>query len=113
LVDKTNWWEGFETPVPDNVTREWAGRTFAVIDLAVQREWRRRQIGRRLMNLLLDSRAEERATLAVQPQTESHTFYAAIGGWSVVGRQYVPDAGYVHDRFDIYAKDLKSHSAGS
>ena len=60
------------------------------------------------MDTLLATRQEERATLAVQPHAAgSHAFYAAIGGWRCVGRQYVPAAGYVADRFDIYVRELR------
>ncbi|SUA48670.1 Acetyltransferase (GNAT) family [Nocardia africana] len=109
LTVGTNWWEGFTTPVGPEVMRERLGRTFAVIDLAVREDWRRRGVGRRLMDTLLDGRPEERATLAVQPQsTGSHAFYAAVGGWEVVGRQHVPDMGFTADEFDIYVKDLRA-----
>ncbi|MFD6391171.1 GNAT family N-acetyltransferase [Nocardia sp. NPDC060259] len=107
LKPPTNWWDGFEVPVPDDVVREWHERTFAVIDLAVQQQWRRRGLGRDLMNTLLASRQEQRATLAVQPQAaDAHAFYTSIGGWELLGRQFLPNAGYVHDRFDIYVKAL-------
>ncbi|WP_280362299.1 GNAT family N-acetyltransferase [Nocardia wallacei] len=105
LKPDTNWWNGFQQPVPNHVTREWTGRTFAVIDLAVQNDWRRKGIGHRLLNVLLNTRSEERATLAVQPHAaDSHAFYAAIGGWQLVGRQDTPD--YVSSQFDIYIADL-------
>ncbi|WP_024800448.1 GNAT family N-acetyltransferase [Nocardia sp. BMG51109] len=99
------WWDGFQQPVPDDLVREWDGRTFAVIDLAVQQNWRRRGLGRRLLDVLSSSRPEERATLAVQPQAaDSHAFYAAVGEWRSVGRQDTP--GYVSSQFDIYVREL-------
>ena len=105
----TNWWEGFVERVPADMTMERPGRTFAVIDLAVREDQRRTGVGRRLMDTLLSTRREERATLAVQPQAaESHAFYAAVGGWELVGRQHVPNSGFVHDQFDIYVKALRS-----
>lgn len=105
-LTKPDWWAGFRDPVPDYLIREWPGRTFALIDLAVQPEWRRRGIGRRLVDCLLASRTEERATLAAQPQAEvSHRFYAALGGWINVGRQNTP--GFVSPRFDIYVRKLE------
>ncbi|WP_051180251.1 GNAT family N-acetyltransferase [Nocardia concava] len=105
LGPNTNWWNGFQNPVPDDLSKERPGRTFAVIDLAVQQEWRRQGIGRGVLDLLLKSRSEERATLAVQPQAiASHNFYEAIGGWQYVGRQDTP--GYVSPEFDIYVRVL-------
>jgi ribosomal protein S18 acetylase RimI-like enzyme len=92
--------------VPAEVTREWSGRTFAVIDLAVELSARQQGIGRRLLDTLLDSRPEQRATLAVQPQAEgSHAFYRAVGGWHLVGRQDTP--ALVSPQFDIYIRALK------
>ncbi|WP_051027751.1 GNAT family N-acetyltransferase [Nocardia higoensis] len=105
LKPDTDWWSGFVKPVPDEVISECPGRTFAVIDLAVAVPWRRRGVGRRLMDVLLGSRTEERATLAVQPQAQiSRDFYAGIGGWQLLGRQLTP--GYVSPEFDIYVRDL-------
>ncbi|WP_330230833.1 GNAT family N-acetyltransferase [Nocardia sp. NBC_00508] len=107
LTINTVWWDGFQQPVPADVTREWPGRTFAVIDLAVQEPMRRHGNGRRLLDTLLDSRPEERATLAVQPQAEdSHAFYRALGGWWLVGRQSTP--GFVSPEFDVYIRELGS-----
>ncbi|MEU2176843.1 GNAT family N-acetyltransferase, partial [Nocardia sp. NPDC019219] len=100
-------WDGFQQPVSPDVTREWPGRTFAVIDLAVQKSARRLGIGRRLLDTLLDSRSEQRATLAVQPQAEdTHAFYRAIGGWHLVGRQDTPAS--VSPEFDVYIRELRS-----
>ncbi len=107
LTTDTGWWEGFQQQVSPDVTREWPGRTFAVIDLAVQRSARRHGIGRRLLDILLDSRSEQRATLAVQPQAEdTQAFYRAIGGWHLVGRQDTP--AFVSPEFDIYIRELRS-----
>ncbi|WP_169811063.1 GNAT family N-acetyltransferase [Nocardia amamiensis] len=107
LTTNTGWWDGFQQPVHPDVTREWPGRTFAVIDLAVQKSARRHGIGRRLLDTLLDSRPEQRVTLAVQPQAEdSHAFYRAIGGWRLVGRQTTPV--FVSPEFDIYVRELGS-----
>ncbi|WP_051162917.1 GNAT family N-acetyltransferase [Nocardia brevicatena] len=107
LSPDAGWWDGFRQPVPAEVICEWPGRTFAVIDLAVEASNRRRGIGRRLLDTLLDSRPEQRATLAVQPQADgSHAFYHAIGGWRLVGRQDTP--AFVSPEFDIYIRELKS-----
>ncbi|RDI54149.1 GNAT family N-acetyltransferase [Nocardia mexicana] len=105
LKPDTPWWDGFREPVPDTVTHEWPGRTFAVIDLAVQQDWRRQGLGRHLLDVLLGSRGEERATLAVQPQaTASHAFYEAVGGWRLIGRRDTPD--YMSPQFDIYVRGV-------
>jgi GNAT superfamily N-acetyltransferase len=104
LSTGTSWWQGFRDPVPDELVRERPGRTFAVIDLGVLAGWRRHGVGRRLLEVLLAARGEQRATLAVRPEiAEAHAFYAAIGGWQLVGRQDTP--GMVSPEFDIYVRD--------
>lgn len=40
LLTDHRWWERFTTPVPSEVTREWDGRTFALIDIGVSERWR-------------------------------------------------------------------------
>jgi len=35
LKPDTQWWSGMTEPLPDELTAEWSGRTFAIIDLAV------------------------------------------------------------------------------
>ncbi|MFQ6326514.1 N-acetyltransferase family protein [Nocardia sp. CWNU-33] len=105
LSTTTGWWKGFQQPVPAEVTTEWPARTFAVIDLAADAAARGHGIGRRLLDTLLGSRTEERATLAVQPQADaSHAFYRAIGGWHLIGRQDTP--GMLSPEFDIYIWEL-------
>ncbi|MFR9754058.1 N-acetyltransferase family protein [Nocardia sp. 004] len=101
------WWRGFRDPVPEQVTREWPGRTFAVIDIAVDDHHRRRGIGTQLMELLLHDRSEERATLAVVPAAvDAHVFYEQ-SGWQFVGRQdSPPDSGWLSPQFDIYVRAL-------
>ncbi|WP_280367080.1 GNAT family N-acetyltransferase [Nocardia wallacei] len=101
----TDWWEGFHQPIPAAFTEEWPGRTFAVIDLAVQRFRRRAGLGRELLDTLLHSRTEDRATLAVQPRAaDTHAFYRAVGGWRLVGRQDTRE--YESAQFDVYVRDL-------
>ncbi|MGH3162894.1 MAG: GNAT family N-acetyltransferase, partial [Streptosporangiaceae bacterium] len=67
LRPSTSWWRELTTPLPDEVTAERAGRTFALADLLVRASWRRQGIGRDLHDLILDGRPEERATLTVRP----------------------------------------------
>jgi ribosomal protein S18 acetylase RimI-like enzyme len=57
-------------PLSEELTAEWNGRTFAVIDLAVREDHRKRGIGRALLNSLLTDRPEQRATLTVQPDAK-------------------------------------------
>ncbi len=107
LPPTTRWWQGFLEPVPAELATEYDGRTFAIIDVAVRPGWRRQGIGRRLLDTLLASRSEERATLAVQPWAEeSHIFYKRLG-WHYVGR--LPGvAGESAPFFDIYWLPLRT-----
>jgi GNAT superfamily N-acetyltransferase len=93
LRPSTSWWRELTTPLPDEVTAEHPGRTFAVVDLLVRASWRRQGIGRDLHDLILDGRPEERATLTVLPAAApaQHAFRA--WGWRKVARaQAGPDA---------------------
>ena len=67
LRPATSWWRELTTPLPDDVTAEHPGRTFALTDLLVRASWRRQGIGATLHDLILAGRPEERATLTVLP----------------------------------------------
>ena len=67
LRPSTSWWRDLTTPLPDEVTAEHPGRTFALTELLVRASWRRQGIGQDLHDLILASRREERATLTVLP----------------------------------------------
>lgn len=107
LRPKTVWWDDFLSPVPEEVTREWEARTFALIYLAVASPWRRQGIGRRLVSVLLASRPEERATVSAIPEAEAtQAFYRTLG-WRYVGRQK-GTAGQPSALFDTYVFPLGS-----
>jgi GNAT superfamily N-acetyltransferase len=86
LRPSTSWWRGLTTPLPDEVTAEHAGRTFAVTELLVRASWRRQWIGRELHELLLDGRTEERATLTVPPGAAAAQAAFRSWGWRKVAR---------------------------
>ncbi len=73
LSPDTRWWSGMLQPAPEEITTEWEGRTFALI-------------GRALHDTLLDSRTEERATLAVEPEAIDTQRMYRRWGWKKVGR---------------------------
>jgi len=86
LRPATSWWRDLTTPLPDAVTAEHPGRTFALTDLLVRASWRRQGIGQGLHDLILASRAEERATLTVLPAaTQAQTAFRTWG-WRKVAR---------------------------
>jgi len=86
LRPATSWWRELTTPLPDEVTAEYPGRTFALTELAVRASWRRQGIGRSLHDLLLRGRAEERATLVVSPAAAAAQAAFQNWGWRRIAR---------------------------
>ncbi|MGH3767089.1 MAG: GNAT family N-acetyltransferase [Pseudonocardiaceae bacterium] len=108
LGPDTSWWSGMVEPLPDELIAEWNRRTFAVIDLAVRDDCRKRGIGRALLGRLLGHRQEQRATLTVQPiATDTKQFYAHLG-WQRLGTTRAP-AGAVSPFFDVYLLPLHAN----
>jgi len=86
LRPSTSWWRGLTTPLPEEVTAEHLGRTFALAELLVRAPWRRQGIGRDLHDLLLAGRPEERATLTVPPGASAAQHAFRSWGWQKVAR---------------------------
>lgn len=86
LRPSTSWWRQLTAPLPEAVTAEPPGRTFALADLAVRAPWRRQGIGRDLHDLILRARPEERATAVLAPAAApaQHAFRA--WGWRKLAR---------------------------
>jgi GNAT superfamily N-acetyltransferase len=101
LAADTAWWRGLRSTAPDDVRRETGRRTFALNEIMVRAPWRRHGIARGLHDALLGARAEERATLLVDPaNTPARTAYLRWG-WEVLGTvQPFPDAP-VYDAMTI------------
>jgi len=107
LRTNTKWWDGFITPVPETVRAEWEGRTFALIDFAVAEPVRGTGIGRNLHDVLLDSRQEERATLAMEPRAHQARAVYEHWGWQVVGHLEGPTTDFAPE-FDIMVHPLRA-----
>jgi ribosomal protein S18 acetylase RimI-like enzyme len=90
LRPSTSWWRDLTTPLPDQMTAEYAGRTFALTDLLVRASWRRQGIGRTLHDLILQDRLEERATLTVLPAATPAQHAFQNWGWRKVARTRDP-----------------------
>jgi ribosomal protein S18 acetylase RimI-like enzyme len=86
LRPSTPWWRNLTTPLPDEVTTEHPGRTFALIDLLVRASWRRQGIGRTLHDLILHDRREARATLTVLPAATPAQNAFRNWGWRKIAR---------------------------
>ncbi|MGH3822344.1 MAG: GNAT family N-acetyltransferase [Pseudonocardiaceae bacterium] len=107
LRPDTRWWQGAVEPLAADLTVERPGRTFAVIDFGVHRAYRRQGIGRALLEMLLATREEERATLAVRPTaTAAQEFYRRLGWWKVGRVAGAP--GEPAPFFDLYVLPLKT-----
>jgi ribosomal protein S18 acetylase RimI-like enzyme len=86
LRPSTSWWRNLTTPLPDEVTVEHPGRTFALIELVVRASWRRQRIAETLHDLILENRPEERATLTVSPTATPAQQAFRKWGYRKVGR---------------------------
>lgn len=86
LNSDTRWWLGLLDPVDAVTTAEHAGRTFAVIELAVLASLRKQGIGRALHDELLRDRPEERVTLTVRPEATAAVAMYRAWGYTPVGR---------------------------
>jgi ribosomal protein S18 acetylase RimI-like enzyme len=93
LRPSTSWWRQLTTPLPDEVTAEHPGRTFALAELAVRASWRRQGIAETLHDLILDHRPEERATLTVPPAAAPAQSAFRKWGWRKVARTRDGDPG--------------------
>jgi hypothetical protein len=91
LRPATSWWRGLTAPLPEEITAEHPGRTFALVDLLVRGSWRRQGIARTLHDLVLAGRPEERATVTVLPAATAAQHALRSWGWRRVGRTRDPD----------------------
>jgi ribosomal protein S18 acetylase RimI-like enzyme len=86
LRPSTSWWRQLTTPLPEEVTTEHPGRTFALVDVAVRPSWRRQGIAGALHDLILEDRPEERATLTVPSTANAAQSAFRTWGWHKVAR---------------------------
>jgi GNAT superfamily N-acetyltransferase len=97
-------WSRLLVPVANEVAREWPGRTFMLFDFAVRAAYRGQGVGRALHNQLLASRSEQRATLAVEPDTTQSKQIYEHWGWHCVGEMRGAP-GESSPSFEIYLRD--------
>lgn len=86
LRPSTDWWRDLTAPLPVSVTAEQPGRTFALTQLLVRASWRRQGIAAELHDLILDGRAEERATVKLPPGAAAAQSAFRNWGWTKVAR---------------------------
>jgi ribosomal protein S18 acetylase RimI-like enzyme len=103
----TRWWSGPNTFTSADVAHEYPGRTFAIIELAVLKPYRRHGIGRELHTLLLAGLRNERVTLLVRPEAEAAQASYRSWGYDCVGRIQPFDGAPVYDAMILHlAKHL-------
>lgn len=108
LRARTKWWAGALTPLPDAITAEHSGRTFAIIEIAVRRPYRQRGVGRLLHTHLTAGLSEERITLAVRPEAAAPQHAYRSWGYETVGQiQPFPDGPV----YDVMIKQLVAPAA--
>ncbi len=93
LRPSTSWWKDLTTPLPERLTTEHPGRTFAIMTLLVRASWRRQGIGTRLQAVALAGRTEERATLTAAPQSAAAQRALRAWGWEKAARTRSPAVG--------------------
>ena len=93
LRPSTAWWHNLTAPLPEHLTAEYPGRTFALAGLLVRASWRRQGIGAALHDLILTGRPEERATLTLLPAAIPAQRAFRIWGWRKVARTRDPGPG--------------------
>jgi hypothetical protein len=104
LQPTTPWWQNLVTPLPTEVTREYLGRTWALVELLVREPWRRRHIAQTIHDRLLSGRLEERATLTVLPTAAAAQAAYAKWGWQKAAQKRNPLPG--SPIFDVMLKQL-------
>lgn len=81
LPADTGWWDSVQEELPTEFTREDGARTWAIIELAVRKAWRRRGVAARLHATLLQHLDVERVTLTVRPEPDAKAAQSAYHAW--------------------------------
>ncbi|MEU7739581.1 GNAT family N-acetyltransferase [Nonomuraea sp. NPDC049158] len=93
LQPTTLWWRNLVAPLPEKITAEHPGRTWALVELLVRAPWRRQHVAETIHDMLLTSRPEERATLTVLPAATPAVAAYRKWGWYKVGEKRNPLPG--------------------
>ena len=102
----SSWWRNLTAALPEAITAEHPGRTFALVELLVRASWRRQGIAGVLHDLILASRPEERATLTVPPAATPAQNAFRKWGWRKVAR--TRDPGPASPVYDVLVTALRA-----
>jgi GNAT superfamily N-acetyltransferase len=86
-LQRRGWWDGLSPEPPDGFTEETGSRTVVLAEIEARCAWQGRGIGRAVHDTFLSQRAEERATLASNPEAaDTHALLQLERwGWQKVG----------------------------
>jgi ribosomal protein S18 acetylase RimI-like enzyme len=79
------WSDWVVRELPGEVTQDWVGGHFEVVELAVLEDWRRHGLGRRLHDVLLDGISSDRALLATDNRDSPALRLYTSHGWTKLG----------------------------
>ena len=105
LAPTAPWWQNLITLLPAEITHEYVGRTFALVELLVRRPWRRLHVAETIHARLLQDRHEERATLTVLPAADAAQAAYVKWGWRKVAQKRNPLPG--SPVFDVMVRELE------
>jgi hypothetical protein len=105
LKPTTPWWQNLLAPLPPEITQEYPGRTWALVELLVREPWRGHHIAQTIHDNLVADRDEERATLTVLPAATPAQAAYAKWGWQKVAQKRNPLPG--SPIFDVMLKQLR------
>ncbi|WP_405925762.1 GNAT family N-acetyltransferase [Streptomyces sp. NBC_00035] len=99
LSADTYWWNNLLEPMPKDFTTETGDRTFAIIELAVLKPWRRQGIAAGLHDRLIEGLVVERVTLTMRPEPEAAPAQSAYSAWGYrkVGRSHPWEEAPIYD----------------
>ncbi len=97
LHAETRWWQGLQASTLDDLTSEYPGRTFAVIELGVLQPYRRHGVGHELHAHLIAGLPNERVTLLVRPEAAAAKTAYQSWGYQYVGKLQPFDNAPVYD----------------
>jgi GNAT superfamily N-acetyltransferase len=111
LQPEGGWWDGLSPEPPEGFIEETGSRTVVLSEIEVRRAWQGGGIGRAVHDAFLSQRAEERATLASNPQARGTHAQYDRWGWHKMGT--VPGGpGAYYQEYVLFLLPLPFATAG-